>query len=454
MKLRAKVVAINVIIMISILLVSGFIVLKTVDNFNLYSMYQNLSSQSNLCEQYLTEYLNPISNPGKTLQEQTLNLEDLLKTNLGCDVEINVFNIKKPTELQRSALSGKKVYLIDTKGSTRNFYLSFPIYKGDKIIGCVTLSNPLYQADNIKRALSYTLLVISAIALIILFILSYLFSYRLIKPLEKLTDATKEFAKGDFKEIDYIKTGDEIEGLATAFNEMGQDIKEIIEDLRSEQKKQKKFLDNVTHEIRTPLTNIMGYADLINRIDDEPQKERYLTYITSESDRLLAMINALLELSRLNTYEQAVIKYEINLKTLIEQAILLMNDRAKKFGVTINLELEDIVASLDSEKIKQVIINLIDNAIKHSEGDLISIRLYKEDKIYITVSDNGIGISETCAENVFEPFYRVDKSRSRKLGGSGLGLSICKEIMIAHGGNIKLESKENLGTTVTISLQP
>lgn len=164
------------------------------------------------------------------------------------------------------------------------------------------------------------------------------------------------------------------------------------------------------------------------------------------------MINDLLELSRLNTYEQAILKYEVNLKTLIEEVILLMEDRAKKFGFTINYELEDIVALLDSEKIKQVIINIIDNAIKHSEGDFISIGLYKEDKIYIKVSDNGIGISESNVESIFEPFYRVDKFRSRKHGGSGLGLSICQEIINAHDGNIKIESKENFGTTVTLSL--
>jgi signal transduction histidine kinase len=290
-------------------------------------------------------------------------------------------------------------------------------------------------------------------ALIILFFLSYLFSYRLIKPLEKLTEATKEFSKGNFTEIDDLKTGDEIEGLAWAFNKMGQDIKGIIEDLRSEQKKQKKFLDNVTHEIRTPLTNIMGYADLTYRITDELQREKYLSYITGESDRLLGMVNELLELSRLNTYEQAIIRYEVNLKTLIEQAIILMVDRGKKFGLSISYDLEDITTSVDSEKIKQVIINLIDNAIKHSEGKLINIRLFKEDKIYITISDDGVGMNETNVENVFEPFYRVDKSRSRKLGGSGLGLSICKEIINAHGGDIKIESMRNCGTTVTLSLQ-
>lgn len=452
MKLRLKVIAINVLIMLSILLISGFIVLKTVDNFNLYNTYQYLTSQSNFCEQYLTEYLKPYNNPVITLQEQKTNLEDFLKKTIGCDAKIDGVDIKNPTELKRSALSGKKVYLIDTKGIIRMFYLSFPIYSGDKIIGCVTINNPLYQADALKRDLSYALLVIAAIALMVLFILSYLFSYRLIKPLEKLTHATKEYSKGNFNEIDNIKTGDEIEDLATAFNKMGQDIKGIIEDLRSEQKKQKKFLDNVTHEIRTPLTNIVGYADLTSRITDEEQKEKYLSYITGESDRLLGMINALLELSRLNTYEQAIIKHEVNLKPLIEQAIMLMADRAKKFGLTINYELEAIVAIVDSEKLKQVIINLIDNAIKHSEGDAINIKLFMEDKIYITVKDNGVGLSQTNIENIFEPFYRVDKSRSQKHGGSGLGLSICQEIMAAHGGSIKIESEKDCGTTVTLLL--
>lgn len=165
------------------------------------------------------------------------------------------------------------------------------------------------------------------------------------------------------------------------------------------------------------------------------------------------MVNDLLELSRLNTYEQATIKNEVNLRTLIEEITNLMKDRARKYGFKIECMLEDLMVIADNEKIKQVIINLIDNSIRHSEGNEIIIRLWKADLIFISVSDNGIGIAEADIDNILEPFYRIDKSRSRKLGGSGLGLSICQGIVDAHGGSIKIESIVECGTTVTISLQ-
>ena len=400
MKLRTKVTTMNVLITAVIILISGLIVLKTVDNSNLYGMYQNLLSQSNFTEQYLSEFMRSKDNSGEILEKEKSSLEDILTMNMGCVVTIDGLSVNNPTELQKGALSGKRVYLIDTTGNVRTFSLCMPIYSNEKIIGCVILENSLYQADMMKKNLLFTLLSISFTALLILFILSYLFSYRLIKPLEQLTLVTKEFSKGNFNEIKAIRTGDEIEGLTDSFNKMGQDIKLIIEDLKEEQKKQKKFLDNVTHEIRTPLTNIIGYADLSNRTKESEHLEKYLSYITGESNRLLGMVNDLLELSRLNTYEQAIIKNEVNLRNLIEQITNLMKDRARKYGFKIECMLEDLVAIADNEKLKQVIINLIDNAIKHSEGDEIIIRLWKADFIYISVSDNGIGIPEVDIDNI------------------------------------------------------
>jgi signal transduction histidine kinase len=305
-----------------------------------------------------------------------------------------------------------------------------------------------------KRTLQVVLLVLFIVAIAVSLILSYFFSYRVIKPLEKLTGATKEFSKGNFREITGIRTGDEIEKLVVSFNDMGNNIVKMLDELEVEQQKQKKFLDNVTHEVRTPLTNIIGYADLSSRIADENQKEKYISYITGESNRLLAMVNSLLELSQLSRFEFPILKEETDLTELIHQALELMQDRAKKFGFDILKELDHVTVNIDREKIKQVIINLIDNAIKYSEGDTIEIKLSKGKTVDISVSDNGTGIPEEDIANITEPFYRVDKSRSRKLGGNGLGLAICKEIINAHDGYIVIESNENSGTIVTISLQP
>ena len=301
--------------------------------------------------------------------------------------------------------------------------------------------------------LLYVLLSVFAAAITVSMLLNYFLSFRAIKPLERLTSAAKEFSGGNFKEVEGIATGDEIEKLTHSFNDMGHRIRNMIGELRTEHEKQKKFLDNVTHEIRTPLTNILGYADLVSRVADEAQREKYGSYIRDEGNRLGGMINNLLELSQLNRYELSVAKEETELKALIEKVSSLMMDRAKKFGLDIITDLEQVSSNIDGAKIKQVLINLLDNAIKYSEGNTIEISLRREENIKIRISDNGIGISEEDINNIMEPFYRVDKSRSRKLGGNGLGLSICRDIVKAHGGDMTIESKANQGTVVTISLQ-
>lgn len=454
MKLRLKVISMNMFIIVAILLISGIIIIKTIDNFNLYTSYQYVLSQSNFTEQYLSEYLKISEKPEVSLELNINSLEEKLRLQSGCNVEISD-NIKAAaSEMEKSALSGKKVYFIDTQGTNRKLLLAFPIIVRGSVIGTVSLEYSLYQADNMKRNLQITLVILLVFALFVSLILSYLFSYRMIKPLEKLTRTTKEYSKGNFNEISGVSTGDEIEKLAHSFNDMGKNIKVMIDKLTDEQQKQKKFIDSVTHEIRTPLTNIIGYADLSGRINEEDQRKKYYTYIVDESKRLLNMVNNLLELSQLNQYEFSISKKETDIKNIIIKAVELMKDRAGKFGITINCQLQDFKASVDEEKIKQVVMNIIDNAIKYSEGSLIEIKLWKEQDIYIKIRDNGIGIPKADIESITEPFYRVDKSRSRKLGGNGLGLSICMEIIDAHGGKLDIDSPEGEGTIVTISLQP
>ncbi|HOV25281.1 MAG TPA: HAMP domain-containing sensor histidine kinase [Pseudobacteroides sp.] len=454
MKLRLKVISMNMFIIVAILLVSGIIVIRTIDNSNLYTSYQYVLSQSNFTEQYLEEYLKISEKPDVSLELNINSLEEKLRLQSGCDVKIKDNKKEAENKMEESARSGKKVYFINTEGSNRKLLMTFPIMVRGSIIGTVSLEYSLYQADNMKRNIKITLIILLVFALLVSFLLSYIFSYRMIKPLEKLTFTTKEYSKGNFNEIVGVSTGDEIENLANSFNDMGKNIKYMIDKLTDEKQKQKKFIDSVTHEIRTPITNIIGYADLSGRVNEEEQRKKYYTYIIDESKRLLNMVNNLLELSQLNQYEFSIVKKEIDLKSIILKVVELMKDRAGKFGITIDCELQDVKANVDEEKIKQVVMNIIDNAIKYSEGSIIEIKLWKEQYIFIRFRDNGIGIPKADLDNITEPFYRVDKSRSRKLGGSGLGLSICMEIINSHGGRLDIDSQEGEGTIVTISLQP
>jgi len=355
---------------------------------------------------------------------------------------------------EQRALEGFKTYYVERNRKKSIFHLSFPIILNNNIVGVGSYHYPLYEIDRMKRQLIIILTIVALVSSIIIFLLSYSLSIRIIKPLEKLIKLTRQYSKGNFKKADPIKTGDEIEELALSFEKMGEEIESTITSLKEEQAKQKRFMDNVTHEIRTPLTNIIGYADLIPRISNEEQRNNYLAHIHSEGNRLLNMVENLLELSRLKQYSFSIERKDEDLKLLIDKVIELMTPRATKMGFLLEHDINSVKAFVDGDKIKQVIINILDNAIKHSDGDTIKVKLWESEDVNIQISDNGKGIPLEDIENITQPFFRVDKSRSKKMGGAGLGLAICKEIIEMHNGSFKIESEIHKGTVVTISLQP
>ncbi|WP_051534053.1 sensor histidine kinase [Desulfitibacter alkalitolerans] len=456
MKLRNKVFAINATIIIIVFLLMGIVAIERVYDHNLNNIYNQLLSQSNFSQRYLIQYLEARSSdaPQLLIEENKNSLESELMRQVGYPVAItgpNEFGLRPE---QREALKGNRAYFINTADDQRVFSFSFPIIFDEQILGSVTYQYSLFELDKLRQDLIVIFLVLFIAAIILVFALSYLFSFRLINPLEKLQSAAKEFGKGNFDKIEKIKTGDEVESLALSFEKMGQDIQTMIQNLEEEQAKQKRFYDSVTHEIRTPLTNIIGYADLITRIKDDAEKEKSIKYVQQEGSTLLKMVENLLELSKLKQYDLKLTKKEENLKEIIENVLEAMALRMKKFSLTTEADLAEIKAKVDGEKIRQVLINLIDNAIKYSEGDKLELKLWHDDLIYIQIKDKGKGISKDDLENIVEPFYRVEKSRSRKLGGAGLGLSICQEIISKHGGELTIESELGVGTTVTICLHP
>lgn len=456
MKMRNKVFAINFTITIIVVLLIAIFIVVVVDDYNLNTVYQYLLSQSDFSQTYVTQYLS-----GTDLRHHNLillnhkgTIEERLAKQVGCPVTIKG-NWGQDLRLeQQSALKGKKAYFVETTQQKRVFHFAFPLISEGIIVGIASYHYSLYEIDRMRGQLILVLGIATFFSSLIVFLLSYGLSFRIIKPLERLINLTRDYSAGNFRKKEEIRTGDEIEELAVAFEKMGSDIEGIIVNLKEEQAKQKRFMDNVTHEIRTPLTNIMGYADLLPRINDEEQKSKYLLNIQSEGKRLLEMVESLLELSRLKQYSFSLEKKEENLKDLIEKVIDLMIPRIKKMGFSLDCDLQSIKANVDEEKVKQVIINILDNAIKYSEGNMINMRLWEDEKINIQILDNGKGIPCQDVENLTQPFFRVDKSRSKKMGGVGLGLSICKEIIENHGGTLKIESEINKGTIVTISLQP
>ncbi len=223
-----------------------------------------------------------------------------------------------------------------------------------------------------------------------------------------------------------------------------------ITELRKLEKIRKDFVSNVSHELRTPLTSIIGYLDTIldSDIDDCKTVERFLNIVKDEADRLKYLINDLFELTEVEDKEFELVPSDP--EQTVQNVIQMIKGKAKEKNIKLKFTNKEKLPQvlMVPERIEQVLINLIDNAIKYSpEGSEINVKLSEKDnKLFVEVSDNGIGIPEDDLDRIFERFYRVDKARSRKQGGTGIGLSIVKHIIQGHYSEIKVESVEGKGT--------
>lgn len=267
----------------------------------------------------------------------------------------------------------------------------------------------------------------------------------IVKPLRKLSKASRAVAKGDFDVSVSDDSMDEIGRLTNDFNRMVKELRSI-DTLRHE------FVSNVSHEFRTPVTSIKGYARLITEDAQASQSiQEYTSIIIGESDRLIHLSSNLLRLSELDTQ---MIRKEttFSLDEQIRQVILVLESGWGQKAIDLEVDLAEIQFIGDEELLRQVWLNLIQNAINFSNyGGTITILLLQENnKIQVKVMDNGIGISEEEKSLVFERFYKGEMSR--KKGGNGLGLSIVKKIVEQARGSIWIESELDKGTTVIVEL--
>lgn len=285
---------------------------------------------------------------------------------------------------------------------------------------------------------------------------------------KKLMDSIRDFEieeiinafNEDYKEIKIFWPSEKILRIKTAdivnANEhigtvaVVQDITEIkkLENMRTE------FVANVSHELKTPLTSIKGFAETLRDVDDVKTKEKFLDIINDEAERLTRLINDILVLSDLETHKEDKKElFDVN-KVIIQVHDLIKNTADTK-NISIKLELEKVNSFYGNiDRFKQMVINLVDNAVKYSEsGGIVTIgSKIDNDKLKLCIEDTGVGIPKEHIPRLFERFYRVDKARSRAKGGTGLGLAIVKHIVIGLGGKIDVESELNKGSRFTVTI--
>ncbi|WP_251860363.1 two-component system histidine kinase PnpS [Clostridium sp. Marseille-Q2269] len=248
------------------------------------------------------------------------------------------------------------------------------------------------------------------------------------------------------KTTDIISKYDNIGTVAVV-----QDITDIkkLENIREQ------FVANVSHELKTPLTSIKGFSETLKYVDDKKNRDKFLQIINDEADRLTRLINDILVLSNIEKQKQELIKEEIDLNELIEKVYYLVKKSAQDKNIQINIIGERIPLLMgNKDKYNQMIINLVDNAIKYTEPNgVVNIGTKKDNNnIMFWVEDTGVGISKEHLDRIFERFYRVDKARSRAEGGTGLGLAIVKHIVLSINGKIEIESEPKKGTKFTVRI--
>jgi two-component system phosphate regulon sensor histidine kinase PhoR len=272
----------------------------------------------------------------------------------------------------------------------------------------------------------------------------------------KFTELIKKVKEEKKNLIEELELNDRIYLCSATFLEAREETIVIFHDMtdmKNVEKIKRDFVVNVSHELRTPLTAIKGYTETLEEEVDEKSR-RYVEIIKRNTDRLISIVQDLLLLSELE--EKGTLEIEkVNIKEIVENVIRISQHRLEEKNLYLKLNIENDIPPLKADffKLEQILINLIDNAIKYTEKGEITVSVKRDrEKIIIEIKDTGIGIPKEHLNRIFERFYVVDKSRSRKLGGTGLGLSIVKHIVILHKGKIDVESIPGAGTKFIITL--
>lgn len=360
----------------------------------------------------------------KVLSDKTLN-----------DISKNMKSIEKQWDNYFEEL---KVDINDDEGN---------ILVGYAYIG--HYASTYYMENDVEffNAINRIIIIIGVISISSIIIISIIISRSIAKPISKVSKMTKYIGEGNYKnKLNYKSNIMEIDDLINSINKLSNELNDQ-ENLR------KQLTGDIAHELRTPLTSIKGHLDAIIVGIWEPTNER-LNSINEEVKRITNLVDELRKLAKFDSGKDNLNKEIVNLKNYIKSIAYNYEGKALEKNIVIKYQLENVEALIDKEKFAQVIINILSNAIKYNNGNNeIYIKVFKKNNsINISIKDSGIGIPKSEYKNIFERFYRLDKSRGANEKGAGVGLTIAKSIVNAHGGEIEVYSEINKGSEFIISL--
>ena len=300
----------------------------------------------------------------------------------------------------------------------------------------------------------------SALSLLVAVVGSFIVTTRLVSSITKpLQDIAKEMlkVKGDYTELNFEHCQyPEINVIADTTMKMSKNVKDYLNQIEKERMIRQEFFSNASHELKTPITSIQGYAELLESgmIQDEATKADFASRIKKEAVRMTGLINDILMISRLEAKEAEVTFSDVRVSVLLEEIIDSLKPQAAEAQVFVHVDCQPLMIHANLQQMRELLTNLISNAIKYNRpGGQVWINIRETDgQMVIRVKDNGVGIPSDSLDRIFERFYRVDKGRSRKQGGTGLGLSIVKHIVNFYHGTIHVSSEPDMGSEFTVFL--
>jgi len=348
---------------------------------------------------------------------------------------------------------------VSTGDSTfSSLYICEPISYNGKAIGALFLSQPQVNPNTFLLPVNRAIL-ISGIIVSILVILFSLFTTRLLtRPVEALTVAAEQMKRGKYTErVAVPKTQDELGQLALTFNAMADTIESDVNELRRQDQMRRELIANIAHDLATPLTAVQGFSEaLADDLISKPEaRHETAQLIGREVQRLRRLVADMQQMSSLESGQIKLDLAPLDVYSLVDETLAVILPECEEAGIHVHNEIapNTPLVLADSDRITQVLLNLLDNARRHTpSGGTITVSAQKQETLLrVSINDTGVGISAQDLPHIFERFYRADRSRTGATGGSGLGLSIVKAIIVAHRGSISAESTPGQGTCVAFT---
>lgn len=364
---------------------------------------------------------------------------------------ITELNVLITEEDMQSLQNGEMIDKEITNSSRQAYIISGkPIIVNNQYQGGVFVASSLTEVQYSVASVRKMLFISCFGGFILALCFSTIFARRMSRPLQQMVYATRDIAQGKLDTRIAVQSQDEIGTLAIAINEMARDLQHY-------QESRNEFIANISHELRTPITYLEGYTDIIlNQLyETEEEKQQYLQVIRAEAQRMNLLIKDLFELAKLQEGKEQLHMQAVDLKIIANQSISKVIMKAKEHGLRISFstDLAHAMVNGDAARLEQVLLNLLYNAIRYTnEGGIYVYLRQDKENIRLSVKDTGRGIPPEDLPYIFERFYRVEKSRSREHGGSGLGLAIVHKWIELHRGSIKVMSEVGSGTTFDVMI--